>query len=253
MKPHLVFLLLGLPLVTGAFAADGGEGSEAPPELVKAREAFMNLPEERRVEYGKHLEEAKRMFQEKRVLEAMDEAHQAAAIFPDGADTHNLLGSCHVELRAFDKALREFEAAAALAPGSLSIEFNIGEVLFVTKQWRKALESFRKVLAGMPAENVALGRLTEFKILLCQLKLGETREAEKLAAKYDFLDDSPFHYYANASLAYEAEDRVKAEEWLGIARRVFRNPAVLAPWQDTLVEYGYIKSFYGGDIAAEAE
>ena len=42
---------------------------------------------------------------------------------------------------------------------------------------------------------------------------------------------------------------IKAEEWLAMAGRIFRDPNVLAPWQDTLVEYGYIKSFYGEDAA----
>jgi hypothetical protein len=32
-----------------------------------------------------------------------------------------------------------------------------------------------------------------------------------------------------------------------MAVRVFNNPAVIAPWQDSLIEYGYIQSFYGGD------
>ena len=35
---------------------------------------------------------------------------------------------------------------------------------------------------------------------------------------------------------------------LARAGRIFQSPEVLAPWQDTLVEYGYIKSFYGNDL-----
>jgi hypothetical protein len=45
-------------------------------------------------------------------------------------------------------------------------------------------------------------------------------------------------------------DVVKAEEWLAMASRVFENPDIISPWQDTLVEFGYIKSFYGEDTAA---
>jgi len=72
-----------------------------------------------------------------------------------------------------------------------------------------------------------------------------------LANKYDFLDDSPFYYYAQAAIAYESDDTIKAEEWLAICSRIFRDPQILAPWQDTLVEFGYIKSFYGDDLATE--
>ena len=86
---------------------------------------------------------------------------------------------------------------------------------------------------------------------LCMKKLGMNTEAAALADKYDFLDDSPYHYYMQAALAYDKKDLVKAEEWLAIAGRIFQDPNVIAPWQDTMVEYGYIKSFYGDDGTAE--
>ena len=91
----------------------------------------------------------------------------------------------------------------------------------------------------------------EFKILLCKKKLGLKDEVTVLAEKYDFLDDSPYYYYAQAALAYDNNNLIKAEEWLAIAGRIFQDPNVLAPWQDTLVEYGYIKSFYGDEPAAD--
>jgi hypothetical protein len=103
----------------------------------------------------------------------------------------------------------------------------------------------------LPPENTSLGRLVEFKILLCKKKLGKNDEVIVLSEKYDFLDDSPFYYYAQAALAYDKKDLVKAEEWLARANRIFQDPNILAPWQDTLVEYGYIKSFYGEEAPAE--
>ena len=57
--------------------------------------------------------------------------------------------------------------------------------------------------------------------------------------------------FAQAAIAYDDKDLVKAEEWLARASRIFTNPEVLAPWQDTLVEFGYIKSFYGGELKEE--
>ena len=113
------------------------------------------------------------------------------------------------------------------------------------------MDIFEKVMKVLPAENIALGRLVEFKILLCKKKLGKKDEVKVLAEKYDYLDDSPYHYYAMAALAYDAEKLVEAEQWLARAGRIFRDPNVIAPWQDTLVEYGYIKSFYGNDDEPE--
>lgn len=222
-------------------------------ELLPNQQAFLNLPEESRKEFIKHLGEAGRLFQQKRIFEALDEIDKAEKIFPDSPEVLNLRGSCFVEMRAFDKALVQFQKAAALAKDNPSIEFNLGEVYFCTKKWQLAYDKFQVIMKLLPPENIALGRLVEFKILLCEKKLGMDDEAAILSEKYDFLDDSPFYYYAKAALAYQAKDLVKAEEWLQIANRIFTDPNVLAPWQDTLVEYGYIKSFYGDDTSAALE
>jgi tetratricopeptide (TPR) repeat protein len=166
-----------------------------------------------------------------------------------------------VEFRSFDKAMAAFEAAARLAPDDSSIKFNIGEVLFVSHDWQKAHDKLTEVLDALnkeaegksPDHQLALRRLVEFKILLCLKKLGKHDEVVKLAEKYDIDDDSPFHCYAKAALYYEQGDQVKAEEWLARAGRIFRDPAAISPWQDTLVEYGYIKSFYGADLSGGEE
>lgn len=248
----LSFFVLMAPLIAQNEAAPAGDKPQpASPALLPNQQAFLNLPEERRKEFVKHLGEANRVFQQKRVFETLEELDKASAIFKDSPEIHNLRGSCYVEMRAFDKALAEFGKAAALSKDNPSIEFNIGEVHFVTKEWQKAHDIFERVMKLLPPENIALGRLVEFKILLCKKKLGKDNDVTILAEKYDFLDDSPFYYYAQAALAYDNNDLIKAEEWLARAGRIFRDPNILAPWQDTLVEYGYIKSFYGEEAPAE--
>lgn len=215
------------------------------------QQAFLNLPEESRKEFAKHLGEAQRIYEQKRIFETLDELDKASKIFADSPEIYNMRGSCFVEMRAFDKALVEFEKARAFLKDNPSVEFNIAEVYFCTKKWQKALDLFEKIVKALPPENMALERLVEFKILLCKKKLGKNDEVAILAVKYDFLDDSPYYYYAQAALAYEDKNLIKAEEWLAIAGRVFQDPNIIAPWQDTLVEYGYIKSFYGDDAAPE--
>ena len=250
--PLLSLFVLLTPLVAQNEAPPaGGQPQPAPQALLPNQQAFLNLPEESRKEFVKHLEEANRIFQQKRIFETMEELDKASAIFKDSPEIHNLRGSCFVEMRAFDKSLAEFNKAAALSKDNPSIEFNIGEIHFVTKEWQKAHDIFEKVMKLLPPENTALGRLVEFKLLLCKKKLGKDNDAVILAEKYDFLDDSPYYYYAQAALAYDNNDLVKAEEWLARANRIFRDPNILAPWQDTLVEYGYIKSFYGEETSTE--
>lgn len=243
-----------LVLVTPLTAQNEAKPVEKTPvaeqqPLMPNQQAFLNLPEEVRKEFVKHLGEAQRLFQQKRIFETMDELNKAAKVFEDSPEIYNLRGSCFVEMRAFDKALVEFEKARSFTKENPSIDFNIAEVLFCTKEWKKSLDLFEKILKSLPPENISLGRLVEFKLLLCKKKLGMNAEVASLADKYDFSDDSPYHYYAKAALAYDEKNLIKAEEWLAIAGRVFQDPNALAPWQDTLVEYGYIKSFYGDDAS----
>jgi tetratricopeptide (TPR) repeat protein len=248
----LLFLVSPLAAKDKTPPVNPASANETAP-LLANQKAFLNLPEENRKNFIKHFSEANRIFQQKRIFESLDELEKASATFKDSPEIHNLRGSCYVEMRAFDKALAEFDRAAALSKDNASIDFNIGEVYFVTKEWQKALDAFEKVLKLIPPSNIALGRLVEFKIFLCKKKLGKTNEAIVLSEKYDFLDDSPFYYYAKAALAYDDKNLVKAEEWLAMASRIFRDPNVIAPWQDTFVEFGYIKSFYGDDAVGGEE
>lgn len=250
-----ISLLSLIALLTPLTAQNEAKPVEKTPaanaqELTPNQQAFLNLPEESRNNFIKHLSEANRLFQQKRVFETLEEIEKASKIFSDSPELYNLRGSCFVEMRSFDKALADFKKALSYTKDNASIEFNVGEVYFVTKEWKKAADLFEKILKVLPPENLALGRLVEFKILLSKKKLGLKDEVAILAEKYDFLDDSPYYYYSKAALAYDNNDLIKAEEWLAIAGRIFQDPNVIAPWQDTLVEYGYIKSFYGDDDAA---
>ena len=240
----------------GAEPAQGSEGGDVQAltqDLLPNQKAFLNLAEERRKDFIKYLNEATRLFQQKRIFETLEQLKMAEAIFKDSSELYNLRASCYVEMRAFDKALVDYDNALKLSQKNPSILFNVGEVYFVTREWQKALDVFEKVIKELPENNIALSRLIEFKMMLCKNKLGKKDEVMILAEKYDFLDDSPYYYYAKAALEYDAKNMVKAEEWLAIANRIFQDPNILAPWQDTLVEYGYIKSFYGGENMSEAQ
>ena len=248
MKPLPLFLLL---LASPLLHAQDKPANPAVEDLLPSQKAFLNLSEENREKFVKHFSEASRYFQQKRIFETLDALDDAEKIFTDSSEVLNLRGSCYVEMRAFDKAMAAFDRALEINPNNTSIKFNVAEVLFVTKEWQKAHDTFQEILKSIPEGNTSLSRLVEFKILLCKKKLGQDAEVIALAEKYDYQDDSPYYYYAQAALAYEDGDLLKAEEWLARANRIFRDPNIIAPWQDTLVEFGYIKSFYGDDSPPE--
>lgn len=248
MKTRLV-LLLALVLCPLALRA---EEEAAKPDFLPWQQDFSNLPADRRAEFNKHMDRARELFGQKRVFEVIDELHQAEAIFDHSPDVFNMLGACQVEFRSFDRAMEYFKKADEVQANNPNVIFNIAEVHFVTKQWADAAAGLERVLSLLADKgeeaNLQMSRLVEFKLLLCQMKLGNLDKAKEIAARHDFLDDSPFPYYASASLAYQAGDVITAESEVARARRIFRNPALLSPWQDTLMEFGYIKSFIGGDL-----
>lgn len=254
MKPICRTILLCL-LPLSALAAQEPAAPVTAPAVKQFpyQVEFSNLPEEKRKEYAAKLAEGQRLYGEKRVFESLEKAGEAKAIFENDPELLTLLGACQVEFRNFDKAMEHFKKADELAPGLPTVLFNIAELNFVTKNWEEAEVTLKKV-SDLTAPNVARGdiqlpRLVEFKLLLTKLKLGKKEEAAKLAAKYDFLDDSPFPYYAQAALDFSEGRELDAEAAIARAGRIFQNPQILSPWQDTMVEFGYIKGFFGGDEA----
>jgi len=248
MKPIATLLCCLLPIA----AVSGQEKEKPKTELSAYQQEFSNLPKEKREEFSKALGEAQRLFNQKRVFEAINKANEAAAIFKNSPDLQNLLGASQVEFRNFDKAMEHFKEADKLAPGQSAILFNIAELNFVTKDWAAAETNLEKVLSltekSSRTGDIQLSRLVEFKLLLCKLKLGKKDEVKKLAKKYDYLDDSPFPYFAEAAVAFSENRDVDAEGAMARGARIFANPDIIAPWQDTMMEFGYIKGFFGGDL-----
>ncbi|MFC7336069.1 tetratricopeptide repeat protein [Haloferula chungangensis] len=260
MKSHLIFLLSASFCVSGLYAqSDSNSAPEAASSdqaMLPWQKEFLNLPEDQRVEFGKHMNKSRELFGQKRVFECIEELGKAQAIFDNSPDVENLLGACQVEFRAFDKAMQHFERANELQPGEKSIQFNIAELYFVTKQWEKAEETLAALVERSKAEeskgrSLMMQRLVEFKLMLTRIKLGKMEEAKQMAELYDHLDDSPYCYFAEAAIAYQNEDELTAEMAMARAGRIFRDPAIISPWQDTMMEFGYMKSFFGGDLPEE--
>jgi tetratricopeptide (TPR) repeat protein len=254
----VICILSAIGISFSMHSAHAQDASTEEQQAAKTREyteiekEFTNLPEQKRIDYIKYVNEANRLFQQKRIFESMAQVHEARKIFDKNSDVFNLLGSCYVEFRDFDEAMGFYEKALALSPKSPIIHFNIAELEFVTRKWKSCLEKMRNVLTMLPKGDIATTRVVEIKILLCHIALNENTEADALAQKYDpLIDDSPYYYYAQACIAYRDKDEEKAQSFLLMALRVFRNPAILAPWDDTLMEYGFIKSYYGGEPLPE--
>jgi Tfp pilus assembly protein PilF len=74
-------------------------------------------------------------------------------IDPQYTPAHNALGRLYVSLREFDKALLEFEKAAAVEPQSADVEHNLSATLYLLKKYPEAETAARTTLAMDPLHN----------------------------------------------------------------------------------------------------
>ncbi|MDA0765688.1 MAG: hypothetical protein O3A87_03605 [Verrucomicrobia bacterium] len=248
--PKRLFPLLAILALSPSLPA---QDEPAPAEPIPAwMQAFENLPREQKEAYGKAISEGGRLFNQKRIFEALNAVYEAEEILKQNPAALSLKGACYVEFRDFPRARACFDEALALSPKNPNVLFNLVEMDFVTQMWKDCQRRIKELTPLVDPRNIPMLRLLEFKLLLTYLKTNELEEARALATKYDFLDDNPYYYYANAAMMFHAENPEEAEAWIARARRVFQNDADLAPWEDTLIEYGYIKSFYGEDLNPDA-
>ena len=111
------------------------DGNQKVAELLPFQKAFTNLPEEKRKTFIKHQKDAIRLFNDERIIETLEAISKALKVYPDAPELLNLRASCYVKLRAFDKALINFNKAIQLNPIDLGLLFNIAEMHFVTHDW----------------------------------------------------------------------------------------------------------------------
>ena len=226
--------------------------AETSTPLDALRLKFSNLPEKTRTEYSTKLIKAQNLFNQKRIFDTLQKIDELDKIFPDHPNALNLKGACYVELRNFEKASAIFKKVIRIAPDNVNVQFNLAEVDFVTKNWQSARDRFQKIIPLLK-RNKPMLRLCEFKLLLCNLKLGKVKEAIAIKDSHDAWDDSPFHYYATAAILYHSGKKKEAEKSLRDARYIWKNDKALSAWQDTMIEYGYVRSFYGNDADLQNE
>jgi len=218
------------------------EPSEAGTQMMKD---FMALPEETRVEFNKNIRLAQQIYQQKRIFDALQAIDALDKVYKDHPACLGLRAGCYVELRAFKKAYAIFEKLHALSPKSPNISFNLAELEFVMKNWEAAHQRFSDLLTILPASNKSLIHLSEFKLLLCKLKTNRIDEARAMANKYGEWDDTPYYYYAKSALLFHDGKDEDAKKILREALFIWRDKGQLSSWQDTMIEFGYVRSFYG--------
>jgi len=101
-----------------------------------------------------------------------------------------------------------------------------------TKEYDKAIKKRKEnsdTRSVTEFDNLPVIRIIMMKKLLSHIALKSKgidvakhdAQIKELSTKYDFMDDSPYYYYANAALEFAADNNNAAENWLTTVRKVY--------------------------------
>ena len=236
----------GLSLITIALALVFSLSSISAKTKLSFQEQLENLSPSERKSFNEHIAEAKRMQDEKRIFESLDSLAKAESMVQKHPYIMQLQAAADIEYRQFDKAEAIYKELNQMAPKNPSFIFNLGEMHFVQSKWQNAKKQFEEILEiGKHTKTSPLYYLTEYKVYICNIKLGNKTAAEEHESKYDYTVDSPIYYCTEYIQAFLENDTIEATKWLERANKVF-GASAMTSWIDTLQESGYIISVSKG-------
>lgn len=128
----------------------------------------------------------------------------------------NLIGSVYTSKNDYLAAESYYRKSLKKKPGFFPAVYNLGELLFLQKNYTEAREHFQAMRA-----SDSRNELLQFKIVLCDLELNETSRAKKLADAIKYPGDSPAWYYAQAACEGKSGNKKKAREYIAGAKYIF--------------------------------
>ena len=232
----------------GASARPGAGGlpeidvSISTPEAKKAQEEFLKLPQDKKDKFGALMQEGQSLLGQKRVQEALTKLNEAEVLWPLHPNIINLKGAALVNIKDYERAHQYFEKGTALYPNFWQLRFNLAEMKFVSKDYKKAEAIFQELLDRVKQLQGTTRTLVEYKVILCVIKEGRSDEARKMIDKYDIYGDTPIYYFGLAAWYFEKGDKAKGQEWVKNANKVY-GPEVSGIFGDALIELGWIQSY----------
>lgn len=128
----------------------------------------------------------------------------------------NLRGAILTKLGDYNQALQLFQSILEADPNYFPAAFNLGEVQFVQGDYAGALTSFREMARRDPRNE-----LVRFKVMLCELLVGNDVEARRVASGLVPAGATPAWYYAQAMLALKQGDRRGMTKHIAAARDIY--------------------------------
>jgi tetratricopeptide (TPR) repeat protein len=151
---------------------------------------------------------------------------QADKLEPNQPDAWNLRGALYLKEAKYDKAEAAFGRAVALDPKLWAAQFNLGEVSFHQKDYRRARARFETLLSQTDRfKDANRWELAAYKAFLSCLLMGDDAEARKRLAKLPPKGATPAYLYAQAALSFSRKDAATAEKTLATAQSTYPQAA----------------------------
>ncbi len=183
--------------------------------------------------------DVRRLLAAKQFEQALDKLREAEALKPGHWAIANAQGNVFMSMKDYAKARDAYGRAGASNPGAFETQFNLAELDFVGRNYEAAQNAFSELLTSRANLPNQIKNLLRFKVIVCLVMLDKLADAEELAQKLKFREESPENYFTLALFAIKKKDPASGGQWIAKAQQAFK-PAEIEPYTDALVEAGWI-------------
>jgi tetratricopeptide (TPR) repeat protein len=170
--------------------------------------------------------------------EMLASSEEAIRMAPDRTHAWELRAKALLELGSYEEARSSYEKLAGLMPEKTTFTlFNIGEVYFREGKYDEALANFRRYLVN--ESNASKKSLAQWKILLCNLKLGREKEANQFINSLEPQPFEPIYYYAHAARDFALGSKKEAHKDLIKAYRIY-DDSTNTIYAESLIHLGWL-------------
>jgi len=219
---------------------------------------FSNLPLIYKKRFIDSNKSAQALLTKNQYLDAYYHILDAEGIFKDNPRIQGSKGIVYLNLRLFKEAEVAFRHSLSIDPLAIGMRYNLGECLFVQKRFKESYLEFSKALKlGTLAQVRDVIGLAQMKKQLCligSINSSTGKEREGYVKMYDelYADISKrrfevCYYYILAIEHFRLGDEKGGSLWRKNAKYVFPDDRKHVMFEDALIEFGFIESYYGGE------
>src|SRR4051794_24098120 len=186
-------------------------------------------------------DQAQQAFQQRDIDTARKFVEEADGADPNQAPILTLKGEVLLEQKDFDGAEAAFKKAAKIDPKFREAQYNLAQIPFKKKDYRKARDRFEALFNQTPGgDKNQASQMIKFKIFMTLLLEGQDSKAQKMMEQFQFTGDTPALYYAQAAWEFKHNNPVKANDWIASAKKIY-SPALNMVFADSFYDVGWLQ------------